>query len=224
MNRTLTVEEMKDIQTQLNDFTLPNWREKLNKNHFQTAIIDELGEFLQSGRTWKWWKSGNNPDVWNEKIEVIDILHFHLSINLLAGVTKNDDCCLGYLDKSNVRTNMFDYDGTLDHNTFARHTRNLLTMDTPYAINELLLSVGLTAEEVSSIYVAKAELNFIRQEDGYKDGTYVKVNDGMEDNQRLKLIVENFLEDNTLSLTDVKTNVREEFFSYEQKEEISEEG
>lgn len=219
MIRELNIKEMKDIQEQLNEFTLSNWKERLNKSHFQVAMLDELGEFLGSGRTWKWWKHGNSPDAWNEKIEAIDILHFYLSIMILSGNNKNEDCFLGHSDKENARTNMFNQDGTLHHEAFARHVRELLTMDTPYAINEFLLELGMMKEEISAIYVAKAELNFIRQEDGYKNGTYKKVVDGIEDNQRLKIIVDNFLEDDTLTLDDVKKNVRSEFFKYEKEEE-----
>jgi dimeric dUTPase (all-alpha-NTP-PPase superfamily) len=221
MIRTLTVAEMKQIQNELNEFTLSNWKEQLNKAHFHTAIVDELGELLGSGRQFKWWKKGNNPDVWNEKIEAIDVLHFHLSVIILGGNDTNNDCILGFNSSENVRTNMFNHDGTLHHEAFARHVKELLTMDTPYAINEFLLSFGMLAEEVSATYVAKAELNFIRQEDGYKDGTYVKVVDGIEDNQRLKGIVENFLDDNTLTLNDVKQNVRDEFFKHGKEEKES---
>lgn len=217
MVRKLNVAEMKDIQGKLNEYTLPMWKEKLNKSHFITAMVDEFGELLGSGRQWKWWKAGNNPDMWNEKIEAIDILHFYLSIMILSGNNKNEDCYIGYTDPENVTTNMFNYDGSLHHEAFSRHVRELISMDTPYAIHEFLLGFGMTSEEISAIYTAKAELNFIRQEDGYKNGTYVKVVDGIEDNQRLKLIVDNFMSDDTLSLDDIKKNVREEFFKNEKE-------
>eukprot|EP00662_Eupelagonemidae_sp_cell21_P020678 gene20678-4727_t len=43
---------------------------------------------------------------------------------------------------------------------------------------------------IISYYVAKHTLNNIRQLQGYKDGTYVKVNKGMEDNELLHQCIE----------------------------------
>ena len=42
---------------------------------------------------------------------------------------------------------------------------------------------GLDADEVINLYLKKNELNHKRQNEGYKEGTYEKVKDGVEDNQ-----------------------------------------
>ena len=50
----------------------------------------------------------------------------------------------------------------------------------------LALSVGMDAEDVRELYMKKNKLNFARQEGGYKDGTYEKVDEaGSEDNEKL---------------------------------------
>ena len=41
---------------------------------------------------------------------------------------------------------------------------------------------GLTAEDVVDLYFKKNKLNHDRQDGGYKDGTYDKYKDGVEDN------------------------------------------
>jgi len=45
---------------------------------------------------------------------------------------------------------------------------------------------GLTSEEIIELYKKKNELNWKRQKEGYKEGTYQKVKDGKEDNEALE--------------------------------------
>ena len=45
---------------------------------------------------------------------------------------------------------------------------------------------GLSADDVLELYRKKNELNWTRQREGYKEGTYKKVVDGVEDNEMLK--------------------------------------
>lgn len=79
-------------------------------------------------------------------------------------------------------------------------------------LDGLISSVGLKSEEFSAIYAAKAKLNEIRQTQGYKDGTYVKVDDGVEDNARLKTLVDDFLADPTMTLDQLRDNVFNAFY------------
>lgn len=49
--------------------------------------------------------------------------------------------------------------------------------------------VGLSPKELYMNYVGKNVLNRFRQENGYKDGTYVKIWNGLEDNQVLEKFI-----------------------------------
>ena len=74
---------------------------------------------------WKWWKK--EDDDWdNIKIELVDMLHFWVSMCTIA---------------------------------------------------------GLSAEDVINLYLKKNQLNHKRQNEGYNEGTYQKVVDGVEDNK-----------------------------------------
>ena len=75
----------------------------------------------------------------------------------------------------------------------------------------------MNAEEVSAIYVVKSQLNFFRQKNGYADGTYVKVRDGMEDNARLKYFVDMFLQNGTMSIQNLMDLVVEHLITYNGK-------
>ncbi|WGH49830.1 hypothetical protein [Alishewanella phage vB_AspM_Slickus01] len=76
----------------------------------------------------------------------------------------------------------------------------------------LTAAMGLTTQEISAIYSAKATLNRIRMSSGYKQGKYVKIEDGIEDNARLEILVNDFLNTPTMSLRSLERNVRNKFF------------
>jgi len=95
---------------------------------FELAMRQESAEAVDS-LNWKWWKK--DEDDWdNVKIELVDMLHFWVSMCTVA---------------------------------------------------------GLDANEVFDLYFKKNRLNHKRQEQGYKEGTYEKYKDGVEDNRRFVL-------------------------------------
>jgi hypothetical protein len=48
---------------------------------------------------------------------------------------------------------------------------------------------NLSFDQLYRMYVGKNVLNFFRQDHGYKDGSYIKVWDGREDNEHLSDIL-----------------------------------
>lgn len=196
--RKLTFNEYIHIQNDLNEITVQNWKNMLSVDQFRTAIFDELAELMGSSN-WKWWKHQDQYDKWNAKIEVIDIFHFALSIFILNKTyVVSGDHVFGE-GRENFGQ-LFDVDGNLNHSQFINKSVALLEQHCPSEMDELFAIAGMTAEEVSAIYVAKAQLNVFRQQSGYKDGSYAKIQDGMEDNQRLKFFVDKFLADDRMSI------------------------
>jgi hypothetical protein len=51
---------------------------------------------------------------------------------------------------------------------------------------ELSFMGGLNLEQLYRLYVGKNILNQFRQDHGYKDGSYIKIWDGLEDNAVMK--------------------------------------
>ena len=209
--RHLTLTDMAKIQDTLNEYTVPNWRKELNSNDFKTAMFDEFAELLNSAN-FKWWKKSDTaPDMWNLKIEAIDILHFALSVYIINNtITGSAGIVFGEFNTDNAYMII---DNRIDRNVFINKACNVLTSNNPVDLDDLFDSLGLLAEEVSAIYTAKSELNFIRQTEGYKNGTYVKIQDGIEDNVRLQDLVEHFLNDSDCDLGDLREAVRGEFFT-----------
>jgi len=90
---------------------------------FELALRQESSEAVDS-LNWKWWKK--DADDWdNVKVELVDMLHFWISMCTVA---------------------------------------------------------GMDAQEVFKLYFKKNKLNHDRQNQGYKEGTYEKYKDGVEDN------------------------------------------
>jgi len=110
-----------DLYTELSD---PDVRRQ-RFMQFELAMRQESAEAIDS-LNWKWWKK--DDDNWdNVKVELIDILHFWVSMCTVA---------------------------------------------------------GLDAKSVMDLYFKKNKLNHKRQDGGYKEGTYAKYVDGVEDNVR----------------------------------------
>lgn len=96
--------------------------------NFELALRQESAEAIDS-LNWKWWKK-DEEDWDNIKIELVDMLHFWVSMCTVA---------------------------------------------------------GLSSKEVVELYFKKNKLNHKRQNEGYKEGTYDKMKDGVEDNKTFVL-------------------------------------
>lgn len=76
------VEKLLAMQDQLNSYIHPEWKKQNFDWNF--AIIDECRE-IKEHLGWKWWKEGYQQGLTEQnrkqvQLEVIDILHFVLSI------------------------------------------------------------------------------------------------------------------------------------------------
>ena len=96
--------------------------------NYELALRQESAEAVDS-LNWKWWKK-DEEDWDNIKVELVDMLHFWVSMCTVA---------------------------------------------------------GLSAKDVVDLYFKKNKLNHDRQNQGYKEGTYDKYKDGIEDNKRVVL-------------------------------------
>jgi hypothetical protein len=54
-----------------------------------------------------------------------------------------------------------------------------------------MVQIGMNIDDLYRGYVGKNTLNFFRQDHGYKDGSYIKVWNGKEDNEHLVDVVKN---------------------------------
>ena len=128
---TLNLDAIFEKQIELNKRINPRLYEEIHDPEirrkrfleFELALRQESAEAIDS-LNWKWWKK--DTDDWNNvKVELVDMLHFWVSMCTVA---------------------------------------------------------GCDAQEVISLYFKKNKLNFDRQDKGYKEGLYQKIQNGVEDN------------------------------------------
>lgn len=173
---------MLQLQDSMNSKVNPDWRNA--GNEWYRAIWIEASEMLEH-YGWKWWKK-QQPDVMQVKLEVIDIVHFALSIRL-----ESSDALQLMADQiatefeAPVATN--DIKTTIE--LLAQQTLN--DKSAHFAIIAGVMDhLGMSFDELYEVYVGKNVLNMFRQDNGYKEGTYTKIWNGREDNEYLADILQ----------------------------------
>jgi len=196
---------MLQLQVQLNDATNgEDWTKGKTKNgkviNWKRCIYMECAEMVDSF-SWKHWKSINkDPDWDNLQIEVVDVWHFIMSL-AIENYTQN------------MRGNVIDLAMNISElENFSTIDTKIKTFDTQENVIEkveniiflslnkddfeleelinqffdLVIMSGLDLETLYKLYVGKNILNQFRQDNGYKEGTYMKIWDGDEDNVVMK--------------------------------------
>lgn len=177
-------------QQSFNKRVHPEWQ---NQNfNWDLAIILESAEMLDSF-DWKWWKHGVT-DWANIEIEMTDIFLFLLSksisnktVDVLKGLMINQSVIdqniapIRKEDDEIIKMIQVDLMGGIINDT------------TIYALLSWIKTwnaLGYTINDIFKKFDSKNILNSFRQDNGYKEGTYVKIWNDEEDNVVLQRIVE----------------------------------
>ena len=211
-NKSLLL-EMFELQQTLNDGTNGKGWEKgyTNQNriiNWRRCIYMESAELIDSFN-WKHWKDINvDPDWDNVIIELVDIWHFVMSLGLEEYKNKNFGS-INTLVEYVIDTKYFDdfcgYSVTPE-NADALSIVNIIEHLTKHALENksfatllddflvVSLQCGLNMKTLYKFYIGKNILNKFRQDNGYKEGTYKKLWNGVEDN----VVMTELLEKNSL--------------------------
>ena len=172
---------MLELQGNMNTKVHAEWRDQ--DFEWYRAIWVECAELLDH-YGWKWWKK-QTPDVDQIALELVDIWHFGLSLLLLSGddlETIGDRVIAGFADQQGSD----DFASDLEEFT----AQTLVTKEFDIAgFARLMDGINMDFETLYVGYVGKNVLNFFRQDNGYKDGSYHKQWGGKEDNEHLVDIV-----------------------------------
>ncbi|MEN4046905.1 dUTP diphosphatase [Sulfurimonas sp. NWX367] len=200
---------MLQLQNQLNDATNgEEWTKGITKNgksiNWKRCIYMECAEMVDSFG-WKHWKSIDvEPDWQNHQIEVIDVWHFIMSLaieeyskNLQGGI---EDIAIDISALKALGGIESDAAAFASQEDVMQKIENLIRIAVSkesIALEELvseffdLVSMsGLNLETLYRLYVGKNILNQFRQDHGYKEGSYIKIWKGEEDNVVMKRIWE----------------------------------
>lgn len=169
---------MLEMQDKMNQKVHPDWIAQ----HFEwyRALWIECGELLDH-YGYKWWKK-QSPDMDQVMLEVIDIWHFGMSALFVEGRSIEDIAGL-------MASELEDYQF---QGQDVREATEALALDTlqikGFSVTlfwDLLNAVGMDFDQLYQQYVGKNVLNFFRQDNGYKEGSYIKQWQGREDNEHL---------------------------------------
>ena len=173
---------MLTMQHKMNSRVHANWVEQ-NFQWYRAAWI-ECGELIEH-YGYKWWKK-QDSDREQVQLEVIDIWHFGMSALFRDG---KDIEQIATEIEAEIAAHKPGGLGVREA-TEALALHSLQTKGfSPSRFWELMLAAGLDFDSLYSAYVGKNVLNFFRQDNGYKEGTYVKNWAGREDNEHLAELV-----------------------------------
>jgi dimeric dUTPase (all-alpha-NTP-PPase superfamily) len=180
--------EMLEAQEHLNiRYKGETWRELISGKKIEMAIFTEIAEFLESSpEEWKWWKSDLN-DRQNQYIEVIDVVHFGLT--MLLRYNKNIEDIVSSFNYEDI----YKLFKNSENQGISNAMINFFDCPDVSTFYTLIISLcqfpekPLFLEEVWRGYFEKNKLNIERIEGGYSKGKYQKINEkGEEDNRRIE--------------------------------------
>ncbi len=167
---------MLEMQDQMNSRVHPDWR---NQGYeWYRAIWIECAEMLDH-YGWKWWKH-QQPDLPQVQMELVDIWHFGMSLMMQEGESQESIAeRLSPVLTSGEKGDFKELLETFTATALADRGFDALTFA------DLLVSCEMNFDDLVRNYIGKNVLNFFRQDHGYKEGTYIKIWDGKEDNEHL---------------------------------------
>jgi len=133
---------------------------------------------------WKWWKH-QQADVAQVQLELVDIFHFGLSLRLMAD-NDIDKVAQELAQELAQPSQEKDFKIALENLASTALTHKQFDGQ---AFTDCMQLMNMNLDELFRQYVGKNTLNFFRQDHGYKEGSYIKIWQGKEDNEVLAEIV-----------------------------------
>jgi len=176
---------MLKLQGHLNSMINPDW---VNGGaRFLRAAFVESAEALEH-YGWKWWKK-QTIDLPQVQMELVDILHFYLSHTIVEAGGDVEAAARALVADLASPASV-----ALDGKTHALEALNvpeLLELIGGLAVcgrasfkvlEQTMRACEMSWNDAYTQYVSKNVLNIFRQQHGYKEGTYIKIWNGEEDN------------------------------------------
>ncbi len=198
------LEEMFLLQKELNDNTNgKNWELGVNKFdkeiNWLRCIHMEVAELIDS-TPWKHWKNiKDDPDMNNIHVELVDIWHFLMSYvlsetNIPKAVSLVNTHCIYEASEDLDIKLLIKETEKLSYIALAIQTGNMPSFSGIERFIDQFFRCckisGLSFTWLQKLYIGKNCLNQFRQDNGYKEGTYIKVWNGDEDNVVMVALLE----------------------------------
>jgi len=178
------ISQMLTMQNAMNSRVSETWRS--NNYEWYRAIWVECAEMLDH-HGWKWWKH-QEIDVAQVQLELVDIFHFGLSLRLMANENINEVASTLAQELTDSLANTTEQDFKIALENLAASAVSDKAFNA-IALADCMRLMNMDLNELFRQYVGKNTLNFFRQDHGYKDGSYIKIWHGEEDNEVLANLV-----------------------------------
>lgn len=179
----ITTQNMLSLQNDMNRIVHPEWQ--VQKFAWHRAIWLEAGEAVEHYAAWKWWKKAEG-DINQIRLELVDIWHFGMSALIekygLQGAATIIDLEVSMFDEHNDKKSITLFPEEIEALVIKVMTGNVFPIGDFF---NLIVMLDMDYNDLYRMYIGKNMLNRFRQENGYKDNTYIKVWDNREDNIHL---------------------------------------
>ena len=180
---------MLSLQNNMNIKVNPEWL-TAGYGYLRAAMVESVEAIDHHG--WKWWKA-QEKDLPQLQMELVDIWHFALSASIIDYKGDIEATATALASQLAENTPHVKFDGQSYSPAGLSLLDNLELMTGLCAAKrfsvplfmQIVTQSEMTGEELYRQYVGKNVLNFFRQDNGYKAGTYVKTWNGREDNAHL---------------------------------------
>lgn len=180
---------MLSLQNNMNIKVNPEWL-TAGYGYLRAAMVESVEAIDHHG--WKWWKA-QEKDLPQLQMELVDIWHFALSASIIDYKGDIEATATALASQLAENTPHVQFDGQSYSPAGLSLLDNLELMTGLCAAKrfsvplfmQIVTQSEMTGEELYRQYVGKNVLNFFRQDNGYKAGTYIKTWDGREDNAHL---------------------------------------
>lgn len=185
---------MLSLQDKMNKKVNPEWL-TAGYQYLRAAMIESVEGIEHHG--WKWWKA-QEKDLPQLQMELVDIWHFALSAIIIEFDGDLDKSASTIANQLNSQCHSVNFDGKtydfsqqsiLDNLELLAGLCAAKRFDVPLFMT-IVEQAEMDANELYRQYVGKNVLNFFRQDKGYKQGTYIKIWQGREDNEHLVEVLE----------------------------------
>ncbi|MDQ7009059.1 MAG: dUTP diphosphatase [Candidatus Gracilibacteria bacterium] len=202
--------EMLELQDTFNSYASgKDWRKGISNKgkiiNWKRCVYMELAEAIDS-MSWKHWKNiDGGIDYENFKVEMIDIWHFIMSeleiyftneelIKLISKYTSEKSKIklpLNWSKNDNINLDKIikPYENLMLSSLTAKNKDELEEFLKRFFI--ALDAASINFDDLYKLYIGKNVLNKFRQDHGYKEGKYIKIWNGEEDNVIMQKIIEN---------------------------------
>lgn len=171
--------EINERQARVNGiFISAEWRSK--RFDWRLAAIHEALELIDGIVDWCWYKPLPEVSEFQAKLELVDIYAFLSSWAMSeSGSTPYTSLKMHYF--SSITSAPVD-----ESEFFTLLVNAKLPIDAIKAFFKLLKHFDITVDELNRLHAAKSTLNLFRKANGYKEGKYIKMWYGVEDNYYLE--------------------------------------